>query len=348
MYQNINLTTNTDFNNLSITNTNNVNVENLYINNNNNINNKLFINNDLSCNGNLKTQNNIYILNDISLNNSFFVNKKVGIGVINSTQTEKLQILNQDNSASIILGNSTSNVNSAFIKHKPLEAVRPGIYAGHDCQLFLGHYGNSANDVSGLTIKKGGSVGISNNNPSNTYSLDVTGNLNCTNIFNNNTNIGKVSGTGTINKIHVDVSNLEVNVFIGDISGITYTRHNEFSFTKSTNTHLVILHNMSYTVDCNTVNANDIYLGKITVDYYDTDTSSYTLGHTSKEMYDYFKRGSGGAARGGKLTNIMSSTSEDVIKNATNIKVYFEIKETTADDTITKFSNTWAIFEVNA
>ena len=340
MYQNFNFTSNTDFSNLSITNTNNVNIENLYINNNSNINNKLFINNDLSCNGNLKTQNNIYILNDISLNNSFFVNKNVGIGVINSTQTEKLQILNQDNSASIILGNSTSNVNSAFIKHKPLEAVT------HDCQLFLGHYGNSVNDVSGLTIKKGGGVGISNNKPSNIYSLDVTGNLNCTNIFNNNTNIGKVSGTGTINKIHVDVSNLEVNVFTN--SQTTYARHNEFSFTKSTNTHLVILHNMSYTVDCNTVNANDIYLGKITVDYYDTDTSSYTLGHTSKEMYDYFKRGSGGAARGGKLTNIMSSTSEDVIKNATNIKVYFEIREITADDTITKFSNTWAIFEVNA
>ena len=346
MYQNINLTTNTDFNNLSITNTNNVNVENLYINNNSNINNKLFINNDLSCNGNLKTQNNIYVLNDISLNNSFFVNKNIGIGVINSTQTEKLQILNQDNSASMILGNSTSNVNSAFIKHKPLEAVRPGIYAGHDCQLFLGHYGNSANDVSGLTIKKGGSVGISNNNPSNTYSLDVTGNMNLIDIFNNNTNIGRVSGSGTINKIHVDVSNLEISIFTGNVNQTSYVRHNEFSFTKSTNTHLVILHNMLYDSD-GTV--SDTYYGKISVDY--LDGGSYTLGHTSKEMYDTWRYNNGADSRGGKLTNIMTSTSEDVIKNATNIKVYLETKEgtgtLTADDTITKFSNTWVIFEVN-
>ena len=38
MYQNINLTTTTDFSNLSIINTTNQNVENLYINNNSNIN----------------------------------------------------------------------------------------------------------------------------------------------------------------------------------------------------------------------------------------------------------------------------------------------------------------------
>ena len=148
MYQNLKFSLNTDFSNLTITNTNNLNVENLYINNNTNVNNKFFINNDLSCNGNLKIQNNFYILNDVSLNNSCFVNDKLGIGVINSSQTEKLQILNQDNSASIILGNSINNVNSALIKHRPMEGMRPGVYAGHDCQLFLGHYGNSSNDVS--------------------------------------------------------------------------------------------------------------------------------------------------------------------------------------------------------
>ena len=86
--------------------------------------------------------------------------------------TEKLQLLNHDNSASIVLGSSINNVNSALIKHKPIEYERPGWYNGHDCQLFLGHYGNSVYDVSGLTIKKGGSVGISDNNPSNDYSLD--------------------------------------------------------------------------------------------------------------------------------------------------------------------------------
>ena len=93
-------------------------------------------------------------------------------------------------------------------------------------------------------------------------------------------------------------------------------------------------------------NFADTYLGKVTVDYYDNDTSSYTLGHTSKEMYDTFRRAGGGDARGGKLTNIMTSTSEDSIKNATNIKVYLEVKETVGDDTITKYSNTWVVFEV--
>jgi hypothetical protein len=343
MYQNINFTSNTDFSNLSIINTPNLNVENLYINNNSSINNKLFINNDLSCNGNLKTQNNIYVLNDISINNSFFVNKIMAIDEMNST--EKLQLLNQDNSASIVLGSSINNVNSALIKHKPIEGALPDVpgSVGHDCQIFLGHYGNSSNDVSGLTIKKGGCVGISNNNPSNNYSLDVTGNLNCINIFNNNINVGRVSGSGTINKIHVDVNNLQVNIFQNGQT--SYVRHNEFSFTKSPNSHLVILHNMSYSVGGNYA---DTYLGKITVDYYDNDTSTYTLGHTSKEMYDAFFRATGGDARGGKLTNIMTSTSEDVIKNATNIKVYFEVRETLADDSINKNSNTWVIFEVFA
>ena len=41
----------------------------------------------------------------------------------------------------------------------------------------------------------------------------------------------------------------------------------------------------------------DTYLGKISVDYYDNDTSSYTLGHTSKEMYDAYRRASGGDAK---------------------------------------------------
>ena len=80
---------------------------------------------------------------------------------------------------------------------------------------------------------------------------------------------------------------------------------------------------MAYTIGGNFA---DTYLGKITVDYYDTDTSSYTLGHTSKEMWDSSRRASGGDARGGKLTNIMTSTTEDTIKNATNIKLYFEVK----------------------
>ena len=102
---------------------------------------------------------------------------------------------------------------------------------------------------------------------------------------------------------------------------------------------------MSYTVGGH---FDDRYFGKITVDYYDNNTSSYTLGHTSKEMYDSYRRASGGDARGGKLTNIMTSTSEDNIKNATNIKVYLEVKETVADDTITKYSNTWVVFEVFA
>ena len=53
MYQNLKFSLNTDFSNLTITNTNNLNVENLYINNSTNVNNKFFINNDLSCNGNL-------------------------------------------------------------------------------------------------------------------------------------------------------------------------------------------------------------------------------------------------------------------------------------------------------
>ena len=40
--------------------------------------------------------------------------------------TEKLQLLNHDNSASLVLGSSINNVNSALIKHKPIEYERPG------------------------------------------------------------------------------------------------------------------------------------------------------------------------------------------------------------------------------
>ena len=41
--------------------------------------------------------------------------------------------------------------------------MKDQVVNGHDCQLFLGHYGNSEYDVSGLT-PKGGIVGMSDNN----------------------------------------------------------------------------------------------------------------------------------------------------------------------------------------